>query len=83
MKTTNSIKAKETLELIEKTWADMNDITKLACCGTVNAKKIKQVLAKELEQEGYKLPSGKVPMDRLVQYLKININYLKKVSKGN
>lgn len=83
MKTTNSINATETLELIEKTWADTNDIMKLACCGVVNAKKIKQDLAKELEQEGYKLPSGKVPMDRLVQYLKININYLKRVSRGN
>ena len=83
MKTTNSINATETLELIEKTWADKNDIMKLACCGVVGAKKIKQDLAKELEQEGYKLPSGKVPMDRLVQYLKININYLKRVSKGN
>ncbi len=81
MKTTNSINATETLELIKKTWADKNDIMKLACCGEVGAKKIKQNLACELEQEGYKLPSGKVPMDRLVQYLKININYLKKVSK--
>ena len=83
MKVTNSINATETLELIEKTWADKNDIMKLACCGELSAKKIKHILATQLEQEGYTLPSGKVPMDRLVQYLKININYLKKVSKGN
>ena len=83
LKVTNSINAKETLELIEKTWADKNDIMKLACCGEVSAKKIKHILTTQLEQEGYKLPFGKVPMDRLVQHLKININYLKKVSKGN
>lgn len=81
MKITNSINAIETLELIKKTWADKKDIMKLACCGDTKAKKIKQDLVDELEQDGYKLPSGKVPMDRLVQYLKINITYLKKVSK--
>ena len=81
MKVTNSINATETLELIKKTWADKKDIMRLACCGDIKAKKIKQDLVDELEKDGYRLPSGKVPMDRLVQYLRINITYLKKVSK--
>ncbi len=81
MKHKKSISAKETLELIEKTWADKNDIMRLACCGEVNAKKIKQELVEELDKEGYKLPSGKVPMDRLIKYLKINISYLRKVAE--
>ena len=81
MKITNSINATETLELIKKTWADKKDIMKLACCGDTKAKKIKQDLTDELEQDGYKLPYEKVTIDRLVQYLKINITYLKKVSK--
>ena len=81
MKVTNSISAKETLELINKTWADKHDVMKLASCGETSAEKIKKDLTDILAQEGYVLPTNKVPMDRLVQYLKININYLKKVSK--
>lgn len=83
MKVTNSISAKETLELINKTWADKHDVMKLASCGENSAEKIKKDLTDILAQEGYVLPTNKVPMDRLVQYLKININYLKKVSKDN
>lgn len=76
-----SISAEETLELIKKTWADISDIQLLACCGRDKARKIKIAIEESIYNQGYKLPNGKVPMDKLVEYLKINITYLKKIIK--
>ena len=74
--------ARETLKLLDNQWADTNDIKKLACCGTNKAGVIKNEIKEQLKKEGYELPSGLIPMDRLFDYLKININYLRKVSKN-
>ena len=37
-------------------------------------------LRKQLEQDNYFLPTNLLPMDKVVEYLKLNIPYLKKVS---
>ncbi len=81
MKQLKSISAEETLELIKKTWADKKDIQLLACCGKNRADDIRKKIEDEVEIQGYRLPTGKVPMDKLVEYLKINVNYLKKITK--
>ena len=73
--------ANETLDLLNKQWADTNDVKKLACCGSNRAGVIKKEIREQLG-ETYFLPKGLVPMDKLFDYLKININYLKKVSKN-
>ncbi|MBQ6546500.1 MAG: hypothetical protein IJL74_00685 [Bacilli bacterium] len=73
--------ANETLDLLNKQWADTNDIKKLACCGTNRAGLIKQEIKQQLGDK-YFLPKGLVPMDKLFDYLNININYLRKISKN-
>lgn len=75
-----SLTAKETLEILDKQWADINDIRKLACCGRDKAREVKKEINTTLAKEGYTI-INKVPMEKVVEYLKININYLKKISK--
>ncbi len=78
-KSDKQLNASETLTLISKLYANVNDIQLLAHCGRDKAKKIKSVIEKELE--GHLLPKGEIPMSKLVEYLKIDIRYLKKVSE--
>lgn len=79
MKSIKSLTATETLEIISKQYADTKDIKKLACCGDITARKIKQQIQNELSD--WLLPPGKIPMDILVQKLNININYLKRLER--
>ena len=64
--------AKETLELISKQWCSLSDLIKLTGLGKNSASKLKS---------GYQLPTKLLPMNEVVNYLKININYLQKMSK--
>ncbi len=75
-----SLTAEEMLEIMNKQWASTKDIQALASVGEQKALKIKNEINEILEQDGY-IAIGKVPMEKLVEYLKININYLKKISK--
>ena len=47
------INVKETLEILSKSWCDVNDIMKLAGCGRNNALKIRKAVVNELENKGY------------------------------
>lgn len=73
--------AKETLDLISKQWCDLNDLRKLTGLGKNSASKLKSELRISLLNKGYQLPSKLLPMNEVVNYLKININYLQKMSK--
>lgn len=74
--------AKETLNLISKQWCDINDLRKLTGLGKNNAIKLKNEIKIDLENKGYQLPTNKLlPMNEVVNYLKININYLQKMAK--
>lgn len=72
------INASETLELISQQWASVDDIKMLACVGDNTARNIKKCIESELKD--WLLPYGKVPMSKVVEYLKIDIKFLKKVS---
>lgn len=72
------INASETLELISQQWASVNDIKMLACVGDNTARNIKKYIESELKD--WLLPYGKVPMSKVVEYLKIDIKFLRKVS---
>lgn len=74
------IGAKDTLTLISKQWCDLNDLMQLAHVGRNNALKIRQNIKQDLLNKGYLLPNNLLPMNEVVDYLKINISYLKKVS---
>ena len=73
--------AKETLDLISKQWCDLNDLRKLTGLGKNSASKLKSEIRVSLLSKGYQLPSKLLPMNEVVNYLKININYLQKMSK--
>ena len=75
--------AKDTLTLISKQWCDLNDLMKLAGVGRNNALKIKNSIKDDLTKQGYLLPGNLLPMNEVVEYLKINISYLKKMSCEN
>lgn len=76
-----SAKAKDVLSVIDKLYASTKDIQLLANCGKNNALKIKNEIREKLESEGYYLPSNTIPMDQLVEFLNINIKYLKEVNQ--
>lgn len=78
----NTPTANEVLNLISTPWATIKNIMKISGTGYNTSSKIFKKIKEEVEQEGYKLPPYVVPMERVVDYLKININYLKKVSQN-
>lgn len=77
---TKYLTAEETLDLITtKQWATSNDVYLLSGKGrNTTAEDIKSI-REMLEEKGYRLPRGLLPMEEVVNFYKININYLKKV----
>lgn len=77
------LNASELLEVINKQWATRNDMQKISgkCIGY--ARNDFNELRKQIENEGFELPSNLVPMEKVVEYYHINISYLKKISKIN
>ncbi len=73
--------AKETLKLISKQWCNLKDLQELTGLGKNSAIKLKNEIKYDLRNKGYQLPSKLLPMNEVVKYLKININYLQKMAK--
>ena len=82
MKIIPSLSAKETLKKKEKQWLTTNDLKKLACVGSARGASIKKAIIDKLHEEdkNYYLPSGQLPTDKVVEYLKINIKHLRKIA---
>jgi len=76
-----SASASEMLEILKKQWLNTKDIKILASVGYEKAIKIKKEIIKNVEEQGYFLPSGLVPSEEVIKYLNLNIKYLKKVSE--
>ena len=74
------LSAQEILDLLNLQWADTETVMKLGSIGSNKALYVKKVIRESLENEGYFLPRGLIPMDKLVDYFKINVSYLKKIS---
>ena len=77
------IRISDTLKLLDKQWANTSDIAKIGCVGINRAGAIKKEISRIVESENYKLPFGLVPMKYVIDYFKIDINYLKKIEKLN
>lgn len=75
--------ARETLKLISKQWCSLNDLMLLAEIGKNNAVKLRKEIKQDLINQGYTLPNNRLPMIEVVNKLKININYLEKMTKEN
>lgn len=74
--------ANELLNILNKQWANTNDVCSIGNIGKSSALKVMKNIKEKLLQEGYRLPkSNLVPMEKVVEYFNININYLKKITK--
>lgn len=78
-----TISARETLEIISKQWCSSQDFSILSNTGKNTTLKLMRDLRNNLQQANYFLPSNLLPMDKVVEYLNINISYLKKVDRLN
>ena len=74
--------ANELLQLFNNQWASTKDIMDIACIGNNQTLQIKRIIKKDLKEKGYFTPKNLVPMWAVIEYFKIDINYLKKVSKS-
>lgn len=61
-----------TLELLAKQWCTLNDLMMLTNLGRNSALKIRKEIINDLENKGYKLPCGLIPMCEVVNKLNIN-----------
>ena len=76
----DKVSAKTILQLLNQNWCSTNDLCLIAHCGKNRALTIKRKIKTELDLQGYYLPNNLIPMYKVIEYLKINIGYLKKVS---
>lgn len=83
MKRKRIVTASETLEILKKAWLNNDDIMQVAGCGQNRALTIKKKIQKNLENQEIYCAHGLVPSAEVVKFLKINIEYLKKMSKLN
>ena len=77
------LNASELLEVINKQWATRSDMQKISGKCMEYARNDFKELRKQIIDEGFSLPSNLVPMERVVDYYRINISYLKRISKIN
>jgi len=75
--------AHDMLEILSKQWCNTEDLKKLTGLGKNNISKLKTKIRKELLSKGYKLPTKLLPMNEVVNYLKIDIEYLNQIAKNN
>lgn len=72
--------AKDILKVISKQWCSSQDFMTLSCTGKNTTLKLMKELRTQLEKENYFLPTNLLPMDKVVEYLKLNVSFLEKVS---
>lgn len=71
--------AQETLKIITKQWCNLSDLMKLLGCGRNKALEVKKIIKDELIKEEYYIPGNNLPMQAVVDVLKIDINRLEKI----
>ena len=74
------LKSKEMLKILDNQWLDTNDVMKVGYVGVSKALSIKKEITDELLSLGIKTPRGLVPSEKVIDYFKINVNFLRKIS---
>ncbi|MBO5138382.1 MAG: hypothetical protein J6B89_01945 [Bacilli bacterium] len=69
--------AEETLKLISKTWCDINTLMKLTGLSRSSVLKIRNRIK---EQSNNEIHTRDLPMNVVVDYLKIDVDYLKSMT---
>ena len=77
------MKANELLILISKQWCTLSDLMKLLGCGRNKALEVKKDIKNKLINEGYYIPSNNLPMQAVIDILKIDIDKLEKIIELN
>ena len=73
--------AEEILKIISKQWCNLSDLMKLLGCGRNKALEVKKDIKNKLISEGYYIPGNDLPMQAVVDVLKIDIDRLEKIIK--
>ena len=73
--------ANEMVKILSKVWCNNEDLSKLSGLGITNTYKLKKQIKDSLEKEGKILPKGLLPMDEVVKYLNIDVDYYKKMAE--
>lgn len=73
------ISPEEMLRILNNQWLTSKDIKLLACVGMSRATEIRHEISEQLLKENYFLPAGVVPCEKVIEYLNINIKYLRKI----
>ena len=68
---------REIFDLISKQWCTTEDLKKLTGLGKSSTLKLKSKIKNDLINKGYFLPNKLLPMYEVVNYLKIDVDYLK------
>lgn len=71
--------AEETMKIITKQWCNLTGLMKLLGCGRNKALDIKKQIKNKLVNEGYYIPGNDLPMQAVVDVLKIDIDRLEKI----
>lgn len=82
MKSNTIIQADEMLEILNKQWATIQDIMKIGALGRNKARNIKNEIERNIIDKGLKLPNNLVPMEKVIEYFKINLDFLVTINKS-
>ena len=82
MKSKTIIQANEMLEILNKQWATIQDIMKIGALGRNKARNIKNEMERNIIDQGLKLPNNLVPMEKVIEYFKINLDFLVTINKS-
>ena len=82
MKSKTIIQADEMLEILNKQWATIQDIMKIGALGRNKARDIKNEIERNIIDQGLKLPNNLVPMEKVIEYFKINLDFLVTINKS-
>lgn len=82
MKSKTILQADQMLTTLNKQWATIQDIMLVGSLGKNKARDIKNEIARKIETEGKKLPNNLVPMEKVIEYFNINVEYLVSINKS-
>ena len=82
MKSKTIIQANEMLEILNKQWATIQDIMKIGALGRNKARNIKNEIERNIIDQGLKLPNNLVPMEKVIEYFKIDLDFLVTINKS-
>lgn len=82
MKSKTIIQADEMLEILNKQWATIQDIMKIGALGRNKARNIKNEIERNIIDQGLKLPNNLVPMEKVIEYFKINLDFLVAINRS-